>query len=47
MLKLTLIGNIGKDAQLKEVNGQNCISFTVAINDSYYNNEGTKVERMD
>ena len=45
MLKLTLIGNIGRDAQLKEVNGQNLISFSVANSDNDYVSEGQKVER--
>lgn len=45
MLQLTVAGNIGKDAELKEINGQLCISFSVAINDNYTNAQGDKVEK--
>lgn len=45
MIKLTIIGNLGRDAELKEVNGQHCISFSVADSQSYTNKDGQKVEK--
>ncbi len=45
MLKLTLIGNLGNDATVREVNGQSVISFNVAHTDSYTDRNGTKIER--
>lgn len=45
MYKLIVAGNIGKDAELREVNGQNVISFSVAINQDYTNSEGVKVSK--
>ena len=33
MLELTIIGNLGKDAEQKEINGRNYIAFNVACTD--------------
>lgn len=44
MLKLQLIGNLGKDAEVRSVNGRFVINFTVAVSESYTNKEGTKIE---
>jgi len=32
MLRLTVIGNIGRDAELKEINGRKVVNFTIASN---------------
>lgn len=45
MLKLQVIGNIGRDAVIKEVNGKTTINFSVAENQKYKNNEGENVEK--
>lgn len=45
MLKLTLIGNLGGDATVREVSGQSVITFNVAHTESYTDRSGTKVER--
>ena len=45
MLEITIIGNIGRDAEIKDINGQKKITFSVAHSHSYTNNEGVKVER--
>lgn len=44
MLKLQLIGNLGKDAEVRSVNGRFVINFTVAVSESYTNKEGVKIE---
>ena len=45
MLKMTLIGNIGQDAKIRETNGRTSINFSVAENQKYTNSEGVKVEK--
>lgn len=47
MQKLTIIGNIGRDAELKEINSQFLIQFTVAVNIGYYNQQGSWVDRTN
>lgn len=47
MIKLSLIGNIGNDAVLREVNGRKAINFSVAHNSNYKKEDGTKVEKTD
>lgn len=44
MKQLTVIGHIGYDATIKEVNGSRFIEFSVAVNESYAKQDGTKVE---
>lgn len=44
MKKLQVIGNIVRDAELRESNGRKAVNFTVAVNESYKNKEGQKVE---
>ncbi len=41
MLKIQAIGNLGKDAEIKEVNTQFVISFSVAINNRSKDASGT------
>jgi len=44
MIKLQMIGNIGQDARVNEVNGRRSINFSVAHNRKYKNAEGVDVE---
>lgn len=44
MLKLTAIGNIGQDAEVKQVNGKSVIAFSLAHNDTYMK-DGVKHSR--
>lgn len=45
MEKLTVIGNVVRDAQVREVNGRKAINFTVAVDKSYKDKEGNKIDR--
>lgn len=45
MIKLQVIGNLGKDAQLNQVNGKNVINFTVAHTERYKDSSGTPKEK--
>lgn len=45
MKQLTIIGHIGNDAEIKQVNGWNVINFNVAHSESHKNAEGVKVEK--
>lgn len=45
MAKIEFIGNLGADAQVKEVNGNKFISFNVADTDTYTDSNGQKQER--
>ena len=45
MLEVTIIGHLGKDAEVKEFNGEKYISFSVAHSESYKDQNGTKVEK--
>ena len=46
MIQLTATGNLGHDAKIVEKEGSpSFCSFSMAIDDSYTNKEGTKVER--
>ena len=44
MLTLEIIGNIGSDAIIKDINGQKYISFSVANTDTYTTNTGERKE---
>ena len=44
MLSMVIIGNLGRDAEVKEVNGQKVIQFSVAHTSSYTNAQGQKVQ---
>lgn len=44
MIQLQVIGNLGQDATIKEINGQKCINFSVAISHNYTNHNGEKIE---
>ena len=45
MIITSLTGRIGKDAEVKEFDNGKIITFPVAVDDSYKNKEGTKIER--
>ena len=47
MLELKAIGNIGKDAEIKQVGDRKVISFNVAIDQSYKNKDEVKVEQTE
>ena len=45
MIKLQIIGNLGKDCILKEVNGKHVINFSVAHTDKFKDSSGSIKER--
>jgi single-strand DNA-binding protein len=44
MIKLTTIGNLGKDAIVNNVNGKNVINFTVAHTEKFKDAQGNQKE---
>ena len=47
MIKLNVIGNLGKDALVNTVNGRNVINFTVAHTEKFKDAQGTQKERTE
>lgn len=47
MKQIQIIGNLGRDAKLNNSNGDDFISFSVAVNDDYTNMNGERIERTD
>lgn len=45
MIKLQIIGNLGKDCIVKEVNGKTVINFSVAHTERYKDGQGNQKER--
>jgi len=45
MLKVSIIGHLGQDAQLKTFNNVNYVSFSVAHSEKYKNSKGEDVEK--
>ena len=45
MIKLQIIGNLGKDCIVKEVNGKNVINFSVVHSEKFKDNQGVLKER--
>jgi len=45
MIKLQVIGNLGKDCIVKEINGKNVINFSVAHTERYKDAQGNQKER--
>ena len=45
MIKLTAIGHLGKDCEVRDVNGQIAISFNIAHSTNYTNQEGVKIDK--
>ncbi|GAB3999548.1 single-stranded DNA-binding protein [Spirosoma daeguense] len=47
MQRIEIIGNIGQEATIKNHNGQEFITFSVAVNERYKNSEGIDVEKTN
>src|SRR5881394_4020948 len=45
MIKMQIIGNLGKDCNVNTVNGKNVINFTVAHTEKYRDSQGNNQER--
>ena len=45
MKNITLIGNITRDAEIRDFSNRKAINFTIAVNESYKDSSGTKVEK--
>lgn len=45
MVKLQVIGHLGRDCVVNNVNGKNVINFSVAHTESYKDNNGTKMNK--
>src|SRR5881394_3101258 len=45
MIKMQIIGNLGKDCIVNTVNGKNVINFTVAHTEKYRDSQGNNQER--
>jgi single-strand DNA-binding protein len=45
MIKLQIIGHLGKDCVVKEINGKNVINFSVAHSEKFKDSTGTSKER--
>lgn len=45
MIKLQIVGNLGKDCIIKDVNGKNVINFSVAHTERYKDAQGNPKER--
>jgi len=45
MLKLLVIGHLGKDATVNQVNGKNVINFTAAHTEKYKDAQGTQIDK--
>ena len=45
MRRFSVIGNIVKDAEVKDVNSKKAINFSVACNESWKDNSGNKQEK--
>jgi single-strand DNA-binding protein len=44
---IIIAGRVGQDATIKEFNGNQYTAFSLAVDDSYKNAEGTKVEKTN
>ncbi|QIX59700.1 single-stranded DNA-binding protein [Hymenobacter sp. BT18] len=44
MQQITILGNVGRDAVIRDTNGRRAIGFSVAVNESYKDGQGNKVE---
>jgi len=45
MIKMQIIGNLGKDCVVNTVNGKNVINFTIAHTDKYRDSQGNNQEK--
>ena len=41
--RVQLIGNLGMDPEIKEINGKSMAKFSLATSETYKNNEGNKI----
>ena len=46
MIKMQVIGRLGKDCVVNTVNGKNVINFTVAHSEKYKDSQGVLQERL-
>ncbi len=42
---MQLIGNLGLDSEIRQVNGKKAITFNIAENQSYTNGKGEKISK--
>ena len=47
MQQIIILGNVGRDAITRETNGRRAIGFSVAVNESYKDANGNKVENTN
>lgn len=45
MIKMQIIGHLGQDSQVNNVNGKNVINFSVAHSEKFKNKEGVEVDK--
>ena len=46
MLKIEIIGNLGGEAVIRELNGQKLLSFSVAVTEKFRNSKNVQQERV-
>jgi single-strand DNA-binding protein len=45
MIKMQIIGNLGKDAEVRQANGKNVIGFSVAHTEKYKDAQGVQISK--
>lgn len=45
MRKMQIIGNVTKDAEVRDANGKKVINFSIAVNEKYKDRSGVKQEK--
>jgi single-strand DNA-binding protein len=45
--KVQLIGRVGKDPEVKDINGNKVANFSLATSEKYKDKQGTKQERTE
>jgi single-strand DNA-binding protein len=45
MIRISVIGRLGQDAQINNVNGKNVINFSVAYSEKFKNQQGEDVDK--
>ena len=45
MIRISVIGRLGQDAQVNNVNGKSVINFSVAYSEKFKNQQGEDTER--
>lgn len=46
MQKITIVGNLGKDAVIRNTTGKDILTFNVAVTEKYKNRDGENVETV-